>query len=399
MGFVARPDGIYVVGMAAVVLAALWAFGRMDGRAWAFAVGLAPTVLIGGYQTYVQDSRYAGIQRGLPTLAEAAAAAAALILAAVAVRFVRARASGLRERLAALDRDRWLRAGGLALVALFTLFLLLAWFREDLLGQNYRVNKERQRTRGYDELNLRRLSWFLTPVVLVAAVAALVIGVRERWSAARWALVLPGLIVAPVLIWEPRIAPDLMWWTRRYLVMVVPAFLLLFGALAAWCWERWGRHQTLVRVVTAVVVLVVGATMLRQSNDLWGHEEYDGSQQVVDALAEVGDDDAVFVWQGRSALGPSFAITPFTWTGRPALAGPPNPTTDDLLALQDALGGRPLYLVADGPAPPPGAADALVEERRIVGQIDQLDRTWTERPTGANQIPVDLTVWRLEPSR
>ena len=65
------------------------------------------------------------------------------------------------------------------------------------------------------------------PMALIAAVAALVVGVRARWSAARWVLVLPGLVIAPVLIWEPRIAPDLMWWGRRYVPMVVPTLLLL----------------------------------------------------------------------------------------------------------------------------------------------------------------------------
>ena len=152
-----------------------------------------------------------------------------------------------------------LRVAGYGLVGLFALFLAVAWFRSRLFGANFRINKAGDRTRGYDELNLRRLAIFLTPVALAAAVGALVVGVRQRWDAARWLLVLPGLVIAPVLIWEPHVAPDLMWWGRRYLPTVVPTLLVLVGVAAGLLWARRGSAQTLVRIGTAVVVLVLGA--------------------------------------------------------------------------------------------------------------------------------------------
>ena len=255
VGFVARPEGIVVVALAAIVLAGLWVLERLDGRAWAFAAGLAPLLLLGTYQAYGRGSRYA------------AAAAGAAVVQGGGGRRGAARASwrswpvscaagssppspagtglfaALGRRWAALDRERALRLVGYALVALFVLFLLVALFREDLLGQNYRIDKRGERSRGYDELNLMRLALFITPMALIAAVAALVVGVRARWSAARWVLVLPGLVIAPVLIWEPRIAPDLMWWGRRYVPMVVPTLLLLTAVCLAWLWERRGRAQ------------------------------------------------------------------------------------------------------------------------------------------------------------
>ncbi len=395
LGFVARPDGIFVVGLAAVALAALWAFDRMDGRGWAFAAGLAPTLLIGTYQAYGQGSRYARLQDGLPSFREAVVGAILLVVLAAAVRWQHRRMPVDRTRAA--ERRRWVALAFLGLVALFALFLVVAFFRDELLGANYRIDKRGDRTRGYDELNLKRLILFLTPVSFLAAIGVLVVGVRDRWSAARWVLVLPGLIVAPVLIWEPRIAPDLMWWTRRYVPMVVPTFLILLGAAAAWFWDRRGDRQRLWRVLTVGLVVLVGGYMLRQSSDLWGHEEFGGSHAVIEALAEVGDDDAVFVWQGQSPMAPNFAVSPFTWTGRPALSGSPNPTAQELLAVQDALGGRPLYLVADGAEPPPGAADVLVEERRIVGELDEFEHGLANRPRRSRPVPVDLTVWRLEP--
>ena len=214
LGFVARPEGIVVVGLAAIVLAGLWVFDRFDARAWAFTVGLAPMLALGSWQAYGRGSRYARLQEGLPSFREAVAGAMLLVLVAVLARWVRSRilaggpsedgfAASLGRRMATVDRDRAWRIAGYALIALFVVFLAVAWFRGELLGQNYRIDKRRERTRGYDELNLKRLALFLTPMALVAAVGTLVIGVRARWAAVRWVLVLPGLIIAPVLIWEP----------------------------------------------------------------------------------------------------------------------------------------------------------------------------------------------------
>ena len=207
---------------------------------------------------------------------------------------------------------------------------------------------------------------------------------------------LPGLVIAPVLIWEPRIAPDLMWWGRRYVPMVVPTLLLLVGVAVAWLWERRGRGQTLVRVGTAAVVVVMAGWMLRQSSDLWGHEEFGGSLGVIEQLEDVAaGEDVVFVWEGGSTMGPNFAATPFTWLGLPGLSGPVDPSANTLQALQDALGDRTLYLVADGDQPPPRAAGVLEEERRIVTELSEFEHGLANRPRQARPVPVDLTVWRL----
>ena len=136
--------------------------------------------------------------------------------------------------------------------------------------------------------------------------------------------------------------------------------------------------------------------MLRQSSDLWGHEEFGGSLGVIEQLEEVADgEDVVFVWEGGSTMGPNFAITPFTWLGLPGLSGPEDPSATTLLALQEALGDRTLYLVADGAEPPPRAAGVLEEERRIVTELSEFEHGLANRPRRARPLPVDLTVWRL----
>jgi hypothetical protein len=189
-----------------------------------------------------------------------------------------------------------------------------------------------------------------------------------------------------------------MWWGRRYVPVVLTTLLVLVGALAGWLWERRGERRVFLRVGTVAFVLALAGFTLRQSWDLHGHDELGGSLAVIDALAEVTEgEDAVVVWQGGSTQASNFAVTPFTWLGLPAISGPPLPTAEGLVALQEALGGGPLYLVADGTEPPRGAASVLEEERRITGAVSVYEQTLETRPEGANAIPVDLTVWRLTP--
>jgi hypothetical protein len=402
VGFVARPEGILIVGLAAVTLALVWAFRPLRqhpprvGLAdpWtAFALGLIPTLLIGTYQAYGTGSRYVQLQEGLPGFTVAAALAGLLVVGAVVLRLLLAKVPSVWAWFDEVDPAKVARLASYLLALVFAAFLAFAFLRPQLLGQNFRVDKAGQRTRGYDELNLRRLMIFVTPLALVGAAGALWLGARERWDAARWALVLPGVMVAPVLIWEPHIAPDLLWWTRRYVPMVVPTFLILVGAVAAWLWHRNGDRQLVLRAGTAVVVLLMAGYTLRQSSDIWRHDEFGGSVEVIDQLDAMLPDDAVVVWQGGGSQSANFAITPFTWLDVPGLAGPPDPTLDDLQALQVALDDRPLYYVTEGE--PPAFDDELESVGAIEGELSEFEHSFTERPRQAHPIPVDLDVWRL----
>ncbi len=393
LGFVARPEGILVVALAATALAVLWALRglRWGEPAVVFGLAVVPPLMLGAYQAYGRDSRYAELQEGLPSFAGLSAGFVLLVLGAVVLRLLVTRVPAVASRVRAVEPERAARLAGWALTGAFAAFLVLAWLRPQLLGETFRVNKEGVRSRGYDEINLHRLAIFVTPLALVAAVGALVVGVRERWSAARWALVVPGVLIAPVLIWEPHIAPDLMWWGRRFVPIVLPTLLVLVGAAAAWLWQR----KALGRVVTVVLVLGMAGYTLRQSSDLWGHEEFGGSVEVVDQLDELVPEDGVVVWQGGTTHSANFAITPFTWLGLPGISGPPAPTAEGLLALQEALDGRPLYLVTEGEEPGPRLAGALEPVGRITGELSEFEHGFESRPRRARPIPVDLTVWRL----
>jgi hypothetical protein len=142
----------------------------------------------------------------------------------------------------------------------------------------------------------------------------------------------------------------------------------------------------------------MGAYTLRQTTDIWRHHELDRSMEVIDQLDDALPDDAVVVWQGGSRQNTNFAITPFTWMGLPAVAGPPAATQEGLRALQDALDDRPLYFVADGDEAPEALAESLEPVAHITEELSEFEHSFTARPRRARHDRVNLTVWRLTPS-
>ena len=138
--------------------------------------------------------------------------------------------------------------------------------------------------------------------------------------------------------------------------------------------------------------------MLRQSSDLWGHEEFGGSLGVIEQLEDVAaGEDVVFVWEGGSTMGTELRGHALH------LAGPARPVGSRRPVGQHACwpsrtpsATGPLYLVADGDQPPPRAAGVLEEERRIVTELSEFEHgSRANRPRQARPVPVDLTVWRL----
>jgi hypothetical protein len=81
--------------------------------------------------------------------------------------------------------------------------------------------------------------------------------------------------------------------------------------------------------------------------------------------------------------------------GLPAIAGPPAATEEGLRSLQEALGDRPLYFVADGDEAPPGLEGALEPAGHIEEQLAEFEHSFTARPRRARHDRVNVTVWEL----
>lgn len=403
--FLARPDGLAIVVLAALGCGVAMVAGR-GPLARAFLLGLAallPHALIQAYHP-----RFAlaySLRSGLP---RPAWLALALALGALSLLL----AARLRPRLARLGRLEEPIAR--AALAAMTFASLLALARPWLAGPDLAADG----TRTYNEESLYRLAWFFTPrgMVLLWLGLALVSATALRRRPAALLLAAPVLVVLPVLLWDPRIDAGLMWWTRRFVPYTLPGMVALVaigvGALfslgmrgAAWHRSREPSTRAPARVALALLALAVGGDLgrswLAMSLPLREHREMAGTFELIDEVGELAAGrPALLLWHSsRHTHGPGFCFGGAVWANRdlPTALLPWDVSADELRAWADAFPDRELLLVADHDPPPTLAPLRFERVRDFHVGFPMWRESSVRRPEGSRLRRFDFTVWRLRP--
>jgi hypothetical protein len=400
LAYLERPDSLLLLLLALGVGCALLATRRFDARAGWFAAGLAITLPYGLLQAYVLARRYtlANHVPGLPLLlvAVVAALAAALLLRQVVPALGRWAVRLLEDRRV----QRWL---GAAAVGVAALLLVLGFLRPSLSGPVYGEFRGRP-IRTYDEANLIRLSWFLTVPGLVLALGGLALVALRRWRAEAWALVVPALCLLPLYAYRSEVSARLMWWTRRFVPIIVPGLAVLLavalGTGLTWAAARW---RWPVRVAAAAATAFLLVVFAGQSLPLRHHHDEAGSFETTRRIARAaGGRQGVFLWQqspGLYELAYLFGGPVWLQQGQISALLPRRPDPAYVRSFVRGFAGQPVFLVSPGRKAPQGYAGLGL---RPVDRVDDAMPIWREtyqtRPASAVDIPLRFTIWRVEAS-
>lgn len=393
VAYLNRVDALLLVLLATATLAASWASLRADGEVASGAGGLAIVLPYALWQAYGPGRAYSA-ENGAPGLVQTLAVIAALATAGAALR--------LRLRRPLVPSVAAQRRAGLAAVAVTVLLLVAGFLRPLVADRTVDVVLGVPR-RSYDELNLHRLSWFLTVPAFGLAALGVAVSVLRRGRAQAWAVVLPVLLIAPVYVYDARVGSQLMWWTRRYVPTVLPGLVMLVALALAFClaWEsRWRRA---LRALAVAVAVALAAGYLHQSARLRGHDEWAGSFTVSARLSALaGDARGVYLWHqpapetvGGATL---WAVPVWLAHGELSVLLPIDPAevVDYVRRYRNAFPGDPLFVVWDGAAPSSIAEPlGLVAVDRVVGALPKWDESNDEPPMAAHTEPYDLAVYRV----
>jgi hypothetical protein len=400
VSYLARPDSLLLLLLAVAAGCALIVTGRFDARAGWFAAGLAVTLPHGLYQAYVAARRYtlANHVPDLPLVVVAVVGALALAL------LLRRAAPALGRRTAALLASRRAQRGiGVAVVGVAAVLLLLGFLRPWLFGPAYGVSRGRP-FRTYDEATLIRLSWFLTLPGFALALVGLALVALRRWRAAGWALVLPATLLLPLYAYRAEVAARLMWWTRRFLPVVVPGLVMLIAvALGAGVAFAAGpaRLRWPVRAASAMAAAFLLVVFAGQSLALRHHDEHGGSFEVTQRIAgAAGGRQGVFLWEHTSSLyDVAYLFGGPVWLqqGQVSALLPQRPDPGYVRAFVRGFPGQPVFLVTRGFAAPHGYAGlGLRRADRITYVMPVWEETYTSRPAKAVGVPLRFSIWRVE---
>ena len=401
MGFVARPEGILVVGLAAVTVALVWAFRPVQedprrvglGDPWTLRPSAccrpccsAPT------RRTAPDSRVRRAPGGPAHLRRRRSLGAVLAGRRrgrpAARSWPRCPRSGRGSRRS--TRPRSARCGArLCWSGCSPSSWSFAWLRPQLLGQNFRIDKA-----GAPHPGLRRAE----PASAGDLHHAAGPGRRRRRALARRARQLGrGPLGAGAARRARRPGPDLGAPHRPGPHVVDPPLRADGrahpadpgrGARRAGLWERKGDRQVLLRVGTVVVVLVMGGYTLRQSSDLWRHGSSTGRCEVIDQLDDVVPDDGSWCGRAAAARPPNFAITPFTWLGPAGHRRAAEP--DRRRAARPPGGPRTTgrsTSSADGTSRRRDAVACWSRSAHITGELSEFEHSFETRPRQARPTP------------
>jgi hypothetical protein len=398
--YLARADALLLLLLACGVGCALLVSGRLDARAGWFAAGLAITLPYGFLQAYGLARRYT-LTNHVPDFPVVLTAivgglALAVLLGRVAPGVGR---WGVRQ----LERRRVQLALGAAVVAAAAVLLVLGFLRPWLFEPVYTVINGRQ-ARTYDEASLIRLSWFLTVPAFGLALGGLALVALRRWRAAAWTLVLPVLCLLPVYAYRAAISTRLLWWTRRFVPVVLPGLVVLVAvALAAGLTlaAGSGRWRRAVQAGSALALASLLAVFLSQSLPLRRHQEHGGSFETTQRIARAaGDRQGVFLWQqasgGLNEISYLFGGPVWMQQGQVSALLPRRPNPAYVRSFVRGFPGQPVFLVVPGNAAPRDYAGLRLRAvDRITYVMPVWEETYVTRPSSARGVALRFSIWQV----
>jgi hypothetical protein len=253
--------------------------------------------------------------------------------------------------------------------------------------------------RNYGELSVRSLGWYLgVPLVALAVVGfgrLVHIALRSRRSN----LILITAIFAigvPLYLWDPKITPHQLWATRRYVPLVIPAFVIAAAICSDWLIGYIASRR--MRAI-CISVLAVGL-ILPAVVQTWPIREMNTQRTFLSAVqrlcAFTGSNGVVL------ELGSTRTVQTFrSWCGLDAGWVDASRSAESIQALNRAAAAtcRPAFVVGapDGISAPPGSTAFHV----TAASPWYPERTLSEPPSGYDPFveSLDVTINRLPTSR
>ena len=271
MIFLVRPDGFLLVIPALLVVALLYGLAKAERMPKWLAIGLTIPLPLAFYQAHFRNIRYS-TSTEVPSLR---LFLIVFLVSGIGALLLR-KSKSLNHLLDKAQEKFWtasgpaknLKVSSYVLISGLTIFFLA---RPLILGENFSYFG-----RTYDELNIYRLALFIPVPVLIAAFAGLIICIAN-WNWRHWILIVPGLLTLPVYLYQARVSPRLMWWTRRYAPTVVPLLICLAAVGLTWFMFHRKGNKNLHLTVGSVFIVATLILQLSQSLPLRDHREMEGA--------------------------------------------------------------------------------------------------------------------------
>lgn len=265
----------------------------------------------------------------------------------------------------------------------------------------------------YDELNLVRLGWYLSPVGLCLAVLGAILALRQ--------VVLKGqvrplpflLLLAAFLLfygYKSRAFPDNYWVIRRYAEVAIPAMLILAGLALQRLYRlssshpglgaRFGPRRILLQACALGVLAAMVATQTAAAWPFFRQGELGGSRAQMASLAsQTMEADVILFEHGRAQeffLGPLRNL--FGQSVFPLAHRKPDPASFERVVGEFLAENRRVFLISSEEWTSLDSSKYLFEPRERFSFASELvERTFERLPEKMQEVHYSLQIYEVKP--
>ncbi len=414
LAVLSRADGVFLIGPVALYLVYLRLTRKLRSQRLYFFAPFAALLLHWLIHTLLfSRTQAAAIAAALPYFSSigpvavggAVVVAALLVLALLlSPRRQMRRLGQLRAPIRPSSLEKWLRPTVAALIILLALY---AYFIRPSTADPQMVyyHPAGGMIRTYNEENLVRLGWYVTPLGLLLALGGLVAVILKESDESVMFFLGVALLYSFVFIHSALVNPIHIYWVRRYAAVVIPSLMLFISYGLFQLSKIKFRVTTALRGTLPIILgLALTISFLQTSLALAGPEPYRAAVWQIGRLAgQLGDRSAVIL--ESPLIGDPFALPltylynkdAFVWQEQNWDSDYAEPFSELVGRWRDR-GREVFYVAADGLTRVRSDDYLFSPVGEAALEIVLPETSFDHLPKGVVHQSYDLEVYRIEPA-
>jgi 4-amino-4-deoxy-L-arabinose transferase-like glycosyltransferase len=171
---------------------------------------------------------------------------------------------------------------------------ILEWLRPLSVDPDVRTHPKEVRT--FIEEGMVRTAWYMTPIGIWLGIAGFLYWTTTKLSLKSAPFLLGGFTNAVLLFYRGTLVPHYFWAFKRYIPLVIPAFVLLIAFILKELWSI-RRYKWQLVILPMLLGSFLFVSYVRGSIMFWGHIEWKGAIEDVGTLAEKFPEDSVLLFR------------------------------------------------------------------------------------------------------
>ena len=402
-----RADGIFLIVPVALYFVYLRLAKKLRSEHLYFFVPFAALLLHWIiHSLFFSRGQFSAIGRALPYFSSIGplAVGGALLIAALLLLAL----LNYHKLVSALARissfGKWIRP---AIAVLIVLLALYAYFIRPSTADPEMVyyHPAGGMIRTYNEENLVRLGWYVTPLGLLLALGGLIAMISKETDESVMFFLGVAMLYSFVFLHSALVNPIHIYWIRRYITVVIPSIMLFISyGLCQISNLKSQIPNSLPRIrqiLVAVLAIALAASFFHTSLALAGQMPYQGVVAQMTRFAEQLSDRARVVFESP-LVGDPFAL-PLTYLyGRDSFVlqgqDPNNEQFFDLVGRWRERGREVFYIAHDGLTRVRSDDYVFSPVGEVALDIPLPETSFDHLPKGIVRNPYDLEIYQIEPA-